>query len=261
MTYAELNKVNAEIKYLPLDDDSYAPVAERILAFRKLYPEGFILTELSVSPNNENVFHTAVGYYNGDGMQIVLGTGTAREKPYDAVDNISPLERAETASVGRALGMAGFGVKSSICSYEELNYATSSVAGDITAEQPKPKKTRKPKKAVETLEPIIIDEVQSPIDSQFGDTTTGSPIPVPDVDVVSFDTASGSGITYDATANPKYSVEDKPTEKLATEKQKSLISKYYGNKIQDLLDSIGADSIDTISYANAAEIIAQMVSG
>ena len=261
MKYEDLSRVNAEITYLPLGDDSYATVAERILAFRKVYPEGFILTDLSVSPNNENVFHTAVGYYNDSGMQVVLGTGTAREKPYDAVDNISPLERAETASVGRALGMAGFGVKSSICSYEELNYATTSVDGDITSNVTKPKKAKKTKKVVETPEPIIIDEVQNPTDSPFGDTTTGSPIPVPDVDVVSVDTASGSGITYDATANPKYSVEGKPTEKLATDKQKSIISKYYANKLPELLDSIGVTSIDTMSYANAAEIIAQMVSG
>ena len=108
MTYKELEKVNSEITYLPMGDDDYAPVAERILAFRKLYPEGFICTELSVDAQGNNIFHTSVGMYSS-GDKCVLGTGTAREKEFDVVNNISPLERAETASVGRALGMAGFG--------------------------------------------------------------------------------------------------------------------------------------------------------
>ena len=254
MTYSELEKVNSEIKYLPMGDDDYAPVAERILAFRKMYPEGFICTELTADAHGNNVFHTSVGMYSS-GDKVVLGTGTAREKEFDAIDNISPLERAETASVGRALGMVGFGVKGSVCSFEELDYAIST-AGDVTADTPK--KTFV-KADIVTPEPIIL-KPQKP-ESPFGDTSSGDAPTVPEVSVVAVDVAKSSDITSDTTALKMVSNATAPSERLATEKQKGIITKYYGNKLQDLLDSVGATSIDTLSYANAAEIVAQMVSG
>ena len=243
MKYEDLSKVNAEIKYIPMGDDKYAPVAERILAFKMIYPEGFIITELTADNKGDNVFRTAVGFYE-NGNQHILGTGTAREKAFDSVDNISPLERAETASVGRALGMAGFGVTTSVCSYEEYNDAVIPVAGDITANKPK----KKAKAVVETPEPIAIandtkeDNVETPavVEEPMAESVE-EPMPEKATEHTTNDN-SGSSV------------------KLATERQQSIISKYYGNKLSELLESVGATSIDTLSYANAAEIIAQMTS-
>ena len=122
MKYAELEKVNSDIKYMPMGDALYAPVAERILAFRKIYPDGFIVTKVGADHHNNVVVHAKVGMYTEDGgVEHVLGTGTAREKSFHPIDNYSPLERAETAAVGRALGMAGFGVNTNVSSFEEIS--------------------------------------------------------------------------------------------------------------------------------------------
>ena len=243
MKYEDLSKVNAEIKYIPMDDDNYAPVAERILAFRKVYPEGFIITELTADNNGNNVFRTAVGFFE-NGNQHTLGTGTAREKSFDAVANVSPLERAETASVGRALGMAGFGVTTSVCSYEEYNDAVVPVAGDITATKPK----KKVKAVDETPEPIAIASDVSDVVEEIHEV-----VEEPTVEVVN-EPAPAVKTSVTTVDNKGSSI------KLATERQQSIISKYYGNKLSELLESVGATSIDTLSYANAAEIIAQMTS-
>jgi hypothetical protein len=54
----------------------------------------------------------------------VLGVGHAYEKEDSSfINKTSYIENCETSAVGRALGMAGFGIDASICSAEELQNA------------------------------------------------------------------------------------------------------------------------------------------
>ena len=53
-----------------------------------------------------------------------LGTGHAYEKESSSfINKTSYIENCETSAVGRALGMCGFGIDTSVCSAEELTNA------------------------------------------------------------------------------------------------------------------------------------------
>lgn len=102
----------------------YANVNERIKAFRSLYPEGTIETEIISHDDGLIVMRTKVGYTNEDGTFHLLGTGTAQEDQSSSyINNTSYIENCETSSVGRALAMCGLGIDNSIASAEEVNNA------------------------------------------------------------------------------------------------------------------------------------------
>ena len=244
MKYAELEKVNSDIKYMPMGDALYAPVAERILAFRKIYPDGFIVTKVGADHHNNVVVHAKVGMYTEDGgVEHILGTGTAREKSFHPVDNYSPLERAETAAVGRALGMAGFGVNTNVSSFEEI----SQIPLDAPVENVN--LSDRYVSDIPTPEPIDLGA-----DDVVSDVETSSEIP----EVVK--TPSGSEAT--AKSPKSYKSDGLPDNDIsyATDKQKTIISKYYGNQLTSLLESLGVSSLDELHYDTAAEVISQMVS-
>lgn len=250
MKYDDLNKVNSEISYLPTEDGEYATVAERILAFRKVYPEGFIETNLTVDANGNNVFHTAIGYYTVVGeaqARVILGTGTAREKAYDSIDNVSPLERAETASVGRALGMAGFGIKGNVASFDELVFADI-----VKPAKSKPAPTKKTQ--------VVQEPVPDPIDlsTPLKDESSGKAPGVP-VAVVSEVIDSSSAVPIETATIIETPVDN--TVKKATSRQISLITKYYSNKLGDFLNNLGFEKIEDLPYEIASEVIQNMVSG
>lgn len=119
MTFEELNKANLEIKTLPLGKKNYAEVAERVTAFRKLYPEGQILTRLVKYEDRIVIFSATVT----DGERV-LATGTAKEVEGSSnINRTSAIENCETSAVGRALGFLGLTGGGSIASYEEVENA------------------------------------------------------------------------------------------------------------------------------------------
>lgn len=121
ITFEDLKKVNKDIKTKNIKGKDYAEVNERITAFRKLFPEGFITTNVISHENGLIVMGASVGYYLEDGSMHVLGTGTAYEKSGSSqINNTSYIENCETSAVGRALGMAGFGLVASIATAEEV---------------------------------------------------------------------------------------------------------------------------------------------
>ena len=133
-TYADIKKANDEIKTTTLTrknkrtgeeiSKEYAEVNERIKAFRKVYPEGFILTDILSNKDGVCVFVARVGEYAEDGSKRIIGTGTAfEEKSSSFINETSYIENCETSAVGRALGMAGFGIDTSIASKEEVENA------------------------------------------------------------------------------------------------------------------------------------------
>ena len=99
----------------------YVLVNERVKAFRQLYPEGTIQTELISDVNGVCTFKATVSY--GD---LVLGTGHAQEKETSSyINKTSYIENCETSAVGRALGFLGIGIDTSIASAEEVETAVS----------------------------------------------------------------------------------------------------------------------------------------
>ena len=116
MNYEALQRVNGEITTTPIKGKNYAEVPQRVQAFRKLYPEGSIETELISNENGVCVFK-ATASFGG----VILGTGHAYEKENSSfINKTSYIENCETSAVGRALGFLGIGSETTMASYEEV---------------------------------------------------------------------------------------------------------------------------------------------
>ena len=120
-TYEKIKKANEAIK--PIDigrGKDYVEVNQRVIAFRMVYPGGGISSEIVSLANGICVMKSTCTDENGN----ILGVGHAYEKENSSfINKTSYIENCETSAVGRALGMAGFGIDTSICSAEELQTA------------------------------------------------------------------------------------------------------------------------------------------
>lgn len=134
MTYEELVKANSEIITTDIKGKDYAEVNQRIKAFRMLHPDGCIHTDIISLENGICVIKATVS--DADGKE--LGTGLAYEKEGSTfINKTSYIENCETSAVGRALGMVGIGVDTSIASYEEVSNAIAQQEEQKAAEKPK----------------------------------------------------------------------------------------------------------------------------
>ena len=148
MNYQDISKVNSEMTMLDLKGKNYAMVPERVTAFRKLFPEGFIITNVISNDGTTVMMQATVGYYKENGEAVTLATGFAQEvKGRGMVNGTSHIENCETSAVGRALGMIGLGINGGgICSAEEL--ANAIVAqGQMKQAKPAEKPAGQPEKA------------------------------------------------------------------------------------------------------------------
>ena len=115
-TFNDIKMANDSIQTMDVKGKEYAMVNQRIKAFRMCYPEGTIETEMISNMDGVCVFKAVV-----KNIDIVLGTGHAYEKESSSyINKTSYIENCETSAVGRALGMCGFGIDTSIASYEEV---------------------------------------------------------------------------------------------------------------------------------------------
>lgn len=140
ISYEDLKKANDSIVTVDVKDKPYATVTERIKAFRKLYPEGFICTDILSNENGVCIIKATVGFVNENGERQVLGTGTAYEKENSSfINKTSYIENCETSACGRALGMCGLGIDTDVASAEEVKTATLQQEAEkhITAEKRK----------------------------------------------------------------------------------------------------------------------------
>lgn len=146
MTFEDIQKANNTIQTMTITrrnkrtgevtSKDYAEVNQRIKAFRMLYPEGFILTEMVSNEDKVCVMRARVGYYD-DGGHVILATGTAYEKETPGtINETSYIENCETSAVGRALGMLGLGIDTAVASAEEVQNAINN--------QEQPKEEKKP---------------------------------------------------------------------------------------------------------------------
>lgn len=140
ITYADIQKANETLKTTDVKGNPYIEVNQRIKAFRMVYPTGFITDEMISNENGVAVFKASVGYYAESGEPRVLGTGYAYEKESSSyINKTSYVENGDTSAVGRALGMAGFGIDASVASYEEVANAINN--------QGEPEAPKAPRKA------------------------------------------------------------------------------------------------------------------
>lgn len=127
--YADIEKANKSIKTTDIKGKDYAEVNQRIKAFRMLYPQGTIKTMLVSNNDGICIFRAEVYEYEkcndvGNYESKLLGTGTAYEKENSTfINKTSYIENCETSAVGRALGMCGFGIDTSVASAEEVQNA------------------------------------------------------------------------------------------------------------------------------------------
>ena len=139
--FNDIEQANKTIKTTSIKGKQYAEVNQRIRAFRMLYPEGFIRTDIVEMDLAAGivVMKTVVGYKDEKtGIDHILGTGTSFEwknDPKSMVNKTSYIENCETSAVGRALGMLGLGIDKAIASAEEVKYA---VAHQNEAPDPEP---------------------------------------------------------------------------------------------------------------------------
>lgn len=119
MNFEDIKKANESIRTTDIKGKEYAEVNQRIKAFRMVCPEGTIHTEILSLIDGVVTMKAVV---EADGK--ILGTGHAQEKESSSfINKTSFIENCETSAVGRALGMCGFGIDTSVASYEEVENA------------------------------------------------------------------------------------------------------------------------------------------
>lgn len=147
ITFEDIKKANESIKTTDIKGKEYAEVNQRVKAYKIVFPTGFIETKIVSIEDGVCIMRAQVGYYTDEGVRIVLATGTAFEKQDSSfINKTSYIENCETSAVGRALGLAGFGIDTSIASFEEVANAIENQNKDTK------KETKSAGKKVDTVE-------------------------------------------------------------------------------------------------------------
>ena len=106
------------MKKIQIKGKDYIEVNERVKQFHKDYPNGSITTELIEMTDRFITKTTVIPDVKNPDRKF---TGIAYEKEDSTfINKTSALENCETSSVGRALGMLGIGIDTSIASYNEV---------------------------------------------------------------------------------------------------------------------------------------------
>ena len=106
------------MKKIQIKGKDYIEVNERVKQFHKDYPNGSITTELIEMTDRFITKTTVITDVENPERKF---TGIAYEKEDSTfINKTSALENCETSSVGRALGMLGIGIDTSVASYDEV---------------------------------------------------------------------------------------------------------------------------------------------
>ena len=137
ITFEDIQKANDTIVTTEIKGKDYAEVNQRIKAFRMIYPNGAIIPELISDENGICKFKATIMDDNGD----VIGVAHAYEKENSTfINKTSYIENCETSAVGRALGMCGFGIDTSVASAEEVQNAIANQDNQQKTQKVSPKK-------------------------------------------------------------------------------------------------------------------------
>jgi restriction endonuclease S subunit len=115
-----------KLRTVNIKGKEYVEVNERIKAFRDMYPDGSIMTEI-VSHQDGVCVIKAIAIIGGQ----IRATGHAYEKEGSTfINKTSYIENAETSAIGRCLGCLGIGIDTSVASVEEVANAIKQQGGD-----------------------------------------------------------------------------------------------------------------------------------
>lgn len=119
ITFENIQQANASLITKDIKGKPYTEVHQRIKGFRILCPMGTIKT--TILSNDDSSCMIRAEIYDGD---LLLATGTAYEREqFSSINRTSMIENCETSAVGRALGMLGIGIDTSVASVEETERA------------------------------------------------------------------------------------------------------------------------------------------
>ena len=120
LTWEEIEKANSEITTVDIKGKPYAEVNKRIIAFRKLMPNGLILPNI-ISDDDGRVLMSCEIYdeYN----RLLAKAHSYENENVGFINKTSYIENCETSVIGRALGLCGFGIDNSVASAEEVDVA------------------------------------------------------------------------------------------------------------------------------------------
>ena len=112
---------------IKIQGKEYITVNERIKEFRKLHPNGQILNQVLANADGQVMFQCKIIV---DG--VLVATAHAYEKEGSSfINKTSYIENCEASAVGRALGLFGIGIDTSIASAEEVGNAVKQQAEDF----------------------------------------------------------------------------------------------------------------------------------
>jgi hypothetical protein len=105
------------MKKIDIKGTEYVPVNERILEFWRVHPAWNIRTEIIESAPGTVRFQVSIV----DDLGHLRATGHAEEKEGSSfINKLSYVENCETSAIGRALGVLGIGIDTSVASFEEV---------------------------------------------------------------------------------------------------------------------------------------------
>jgi len=114
------------MKKIDIKGKDYVMVNERIKFFREKYANGSIITEIVNMQDGVCVFKASIIVDDK-----VIAVGHAYEKDGSSfINKTSYIENCETSAVGRALGILGIGIDTSVASFEEVENAKTQQAND-----------------------------------------------------------------------------------------------------------------------------------
>lgn len=110
------------MKTIDIKGKEYIPVNERIKEFWRIYPNGRINTNIISIENGTVVIKANVYADRTDDRPTATGTAYEQEAS-SFINKTSYIENCETSAVGRALGMLGIGIDTSVASSDEVELA------------------------------------------------------------------------------------------------------------------------------------------
>jgi len=115
------------LESIKIQGKEYITVNERIKEFRKLHPNGQILNQVMANADGQVMFQCKIIV---DG--VLVATAHAYEKEGSSfINKTSYIENCETSAVGRALGLFGIGIDTSIASADEVSNAVKQQKEDF----------------------------------------------------------------------------------------------------------------------------------
>lgn len=122
--WSKIELANKSIQTTNIKGKEYAEVNQRVKAFRFVYPRGKIETKIINLDGDVGNRTCLMRCEIFDDLGNLLSTGYAEEKESSTfINKTSFIENCETSCIGRALGQSGFGIDTSIASYEEVENA------------------------------------------------------------------------------------------------------------------------------------------